>query len=68
MGQNTVDLRGQIAYSWVDNETGEVRFQLFIFRELDPCERYTPRDENVRPAEVIWNGEKWVENIEPAEN
>jgi hypothetical protein len=68
MGHNTVDLRGQIAYSWVSNETGLVPFQSFIFKDLEPCVRYTPREENVRPAEVVWNGERWVENIEPTAN
>ncbi|MEO0313525.1 MAG: hypothetical protein RL140_755 [Actinomycetota bacterium] len=63
MGQNTVTLRGQVAYSWVRISTGDVPFQAFIFKNKEDEVDISGQESDVRFAEVIWNGEKWVENI-----
>jgi hypothetical protein len=57
---------GKLGFGWVDRESAEVDLQLFIFDNAGAPIRFKQRGSNCRVAEVVFDGEKWVENLEGA--
>ncbi|CAB4543776.1 MAG: hypothetical protein F2529_02325 [Actinobacteria bacterium] len=49
-------------WSWIDLDSGEVKFPVFIFPKKENEVDISAQEPNVRFAKVRWDGQKWVED------